>query len=217
MTGASGCRRVGMTVPLPPAAGHAKLKSLRVAAGTRWYRISHGRFGSGLHFSTGADARWNDPLGEYGVLYLADAPETAFAETFGHDLVETCPPTADKFVTVVELQERHLYRIGTVTELDLGDLQGAALAALNLDTRLFATRDYETPRRWSRWVYASPAMLCGIRYPSRLLSDHENTALFDRCRGALVEQDLGALAHWRCNETDRTIVDILDEQGWGLV
>ncbi len=49
------------------------------------------------------------------------------------------------------------------------------------------------PQRWSRWVYDAPAALDGILYPSRLLPDHENTALFDRCRDRL-EEDLGTLA-----------------------
>lgn len=53
----------------------------------------------------------------YGVLYVADAPETAFAETFGHDLPEVYAPAADKFVTLTELTERHLYRIRTDVEL----------------------------------------------------------------------------------------------------
>jgi len=43
------------------------------------------------------------------------------------------------------------------------------------------------------------------------------TALFDRCRDRLEEEDLGALAQWRCSATGQDILDILDAQGWGLV
>jgi len=118
---------------------------------------------------------------------------------------------------LTELTERHLYRIRTDVELHLGLLQGAGLAALNLDARLLAIVDYAIPQRWSRWVYESPAALDGILYPSRLLPDHENAALFDRCRDGLAEEDLGSLAQWRCSETGRDILDILDAQGWGLV
>lgn len=206
-----------MVVAPPPVDGHAKLKILRLPAGTVRYRVGHGRYGTALHFSTGADARWNDPLGQYGVLYVADVPETAFAETFGHDLPEVYPPATDKFVTVTELSERHLYRIRIGTEVRLGLLQGAGLAALNLDARLFAIVDYDIPQRWSRWVYDAPAVLDGIVYPSRLLPVHDNAALFDRCRDALEEEHLGSLAEWRCCKTGRDILDILDEQGWGLV
>ena len=206
-----------MTVGPPPVDGHGKLKSRRLAAGTVWYRIGHRRYGTALHFSTGAAARWNDPLDRYGVLYLADAPATAFAETFGHDVSEQYPPATDKFVTVTELTERHLYRIKTGAALHVGLLQGAGLAALNLDVRLLATVDYALPQRWSRWVYDAPAALDGILYPSRLLPDHENTALFDRCRDRLEEEDLGTLAQWRCSATGQDILDILDARGWGLV
>jgi hypothetical protein len=69
------------------------------------------------------------------VLYVADRPETAFAETFGHALMENLPPVADKFVTLVELQERHLYRIRSDRGLTLALFHGPGLPALNLDAQ----------------------------------------------------------------------------------
>ncbi len=206
-----------MTRPPPPPGGHHKLRLLRVPAGQSWYRIGHRRYRSALHFSKGPDARWNDPLGHYGVLYLADRPETAFAETFGHGLMGSHPPVADKFVTREELEERHLYRIRTHHELTLGELQGPGLAALNLDALLLATLDYRQPQAWSRWIFEAPTAPAGIRYLSRTLPGRENTALFERGHEALTEEDLGPLARWRSDTEDLDIADILDAQGWGLV
>jgi len=151
------------------------------------------------------------------MLYLANSPPTAFAETFGHALAETYPPAADKFVSRLELEERHLYRIAATRALRLGELHGAGIPALNLDAGLLATVDYRLPRAWSRWVFEAPAAPDGIPYPSRALPGGENTALFHRCRDALAEEDLGPLASWRSDAGDLDIADILEAQGWGLV
>jgi len=206
-----------VTIPAPPAGGHDKLRLLRVPAGQVWYRISHRRYGSALHFSKGPDARWNDPNGDYGVLYVADHPETAFAETFGHALMKNLPPAADKFVTLVELQERHLYRFRSDRGLTLALFHGPGLPALNLDARLLTTLDNPLSQGWARWAFEAPAAPDGIRYPSRPLPGRDNTALLDRCRDALKEEDLGPLASWHSDTEDLDIFDILDTQGWGLV
>jgi hypothetical protein len=119
-----------------PSGGHAKLKRLHVPAGTAWYRITHRRHGSALYFGRGPDACWSDPEGHYGVLYVADSVEVAFAETFGHDVPQRYSPLADKFLDTLELEERELYCIETTRDFTLGLFQGAGLAALNLDTAL---------------------------------------------------------------------------------
>ena len=204
-------------LPMPPAGGYDKLRLLDVPAGRVWYRISPRRFPSALHFSTGPDARWNDPSAFFGVLYVADDPRTAFAETFGHNLAETYDPAAPKFVTEQELTERHLYRISTTRHLRLADFRGAGLATLNLDGRLLTALDYAVPQAWSRWVHDASVAPDGICYLSRTLPGQDNTALFDRCRGVLREQSLGALADWRSDRETLDIFDILDEQGWGLL
>ena len=41
--------------------------------------------------------------------------------------------------------------------------------------------------------------------------------MFDRCRDALAEEDLGPLDAWHSDTEDLDIFDILDAQGWGLV
>jgi len=206
-----------VTIPPPPAGGQEKLRLLRVPAGQVWYRISQRRYASALHFSKGPDGRWNDPQGDYGVLYLADRPETAFAETFGHGLVQNLPPAADKFVTLLELQERHLHRIRSERDLTLALFHGPGLPALNPDARLLTTLDYDLSQAWARWAFEAPGALDGRRYPSRPLPGEDNTALFDRCRNALAEEDLEPLDSWYSDTDNLDTFDILDAQGWGLV
>lgn len=151
-----------MELPAPPAGGQAKLRLLNVPAAQAWYRINRCHHRTAVHFSIGSQARWNDPQEAYGVLYVADAPETAFAETFGHSLMDSYPPASDKFVSRLELQERCLYRINSLRELTLAQLSGSGLAALNLDARLLAATDYSVPQSWSRWIFEAAAMVDGI-------------------------------------------------------
>ncbi|WP_200241865.1 RES family NAD+ phosphorylase [Lamprobacter modestohalophilus] len=205
-----------MALPDPPVGGHAKLRLLTVPAGQVWSRITHRRHATALHFSTTHLARWNDLRGDYGVLYVADAPATAFAETFGHNLMDRYPPAVDKFVSIGELDERALYRIHSARDLLLAQLTGSGLAALNLDAQLLAVVDYALPQTWSRWIFEAPQAPDGILYPSRALPGATNLAVFSRCAEALCEENLGSLWSWR-SETGNGIVDILDEQGWGLV
>ena len=94
---------------------------------------------------------------------------------------------------------------------------GPGLPALNLDARLLTTLDYPLSQAWARWAFEAPAAPDGIRYPSRPLPGRDNTALFDLCRDALKEEDLGPLASWHSDTEDLDIFDILDAQGWGLV
>jgi hypothetical protein len=100
----------------PPTGGHSKLRILRVPTGAVWYRIVHRCHDTALHFGKGPDARWNDPQDVFGVLYVADSVEAAFAETFGHDVPTRYPPLVDKFLDILELEERLLYRIETTRE-----------------------------------------------------------------------------------------------------
>jgi hypothetical protein len=95
-------------------------------------------------------------------------------------------------------------------------LTGSGLAALNLDARLLAIVDYAMPQQWSRWIFDAPNAPDGILYPSRALPGATNVALFSRRREVLRERLLGPLPAWR-SETGTGIIDILDDQGWGLV
>ncbi|HSO82409.1 RES family NAD+ phosphorylase, partial [Thiocapsa sp.] len=82
---------------------------------------------------------------------------------------------------------------------------------------LLASMDYRIPQTWSRWIYEAPEAVDGLRYPSHLLPDGENTALFERCCDALAEHRLGSVLQWQNPESGKDIFDVLDEQGWGLL
>jgi hypothetical protein len=131
--------------------------------------------------------------------------------------MQSLSPAADKFVTLIELQELHLYGIRSERALTLALFYGPGLPAPNLDTRLLTTLDYDLSQAWARWAFEAPGAPDGIRYPSRPLPGRDNTALFDRCRDALTVEDLGPLESWHSDTEDLDIAEILGAQGWGLV
>jgi hypothetical protein len=73
------------------------------------------------------------------VLYVAGDLETAFPETFGHQVMASHLPAAVKFLSRQELEERCISMLTARRDLQVLDLRGAALARLNLDEQLLST------------------------------------------------------------------------------
>ena len=207
-----------MQLPWPPEGYPIPLRLTTVPAGTAWLRIQHCRHGSALFWGRDEPGRWNAPNGQFGVLYASDSVEAAFAETFGRDLMATHAPAALKFISGKELKERCLARLWVERELQLIDLTGPALQALNLDARLLHTCDeLENCQHWSLWLHDAPEQPDGILYPSRLFPSSRNVAVFERCRTAWQEEQLGDLLSWPDSNGQPAVHQILDNQGWGLV
>jgi len=203
-----------------PSPTHADFKLLSVKTirkNTVWYRISDPTFPSPLYFNKDQSGRWNSPGGEYGVCYVADSIDTAFAETFGHGVMGATLAGKPKIITEKRLTARHLYTVHVQKTLYLGELFGKGLVRLSLDNTINTTTKYNLVQPWSAWVFNHPQQLLGIRYQSKHLSDTLCCALFDRpqiAKSFLTTQDHGPLSVWRCKKTARTIDDILDEQGY---
>jgi RES domain-containing protein len=204
-------------LPLPPQGYPPSLRLRSIPAGSQWLRIHRCHHASGLYWGRNEPGRWNDPDGSFGVLYAADGLETAFAETFGREVMVEYAPAAVKFLTVRELQERCVARLTACRDLHVVDLSGPALPALNLDAQILTTRDISACQRWSRWWHGAPEKPDGLLYPSRLLPSGINLALFDRCSAHWQEEPLGDLLSWQEASGEPAVVAILDSHGWGLV
>ena len=193
-----------MRLPLPPTQQAQGLRLLRIAAGSQWIRIHRCHHPSALHWGRHGQGRWNAPDAAFGVLYVAGDLETAFAETFGHQVMASHLPAAVKFLSRQELEERCISMLTARRDLQVLDLRGAALARLNLDAQLLSTCDAaEQPD--------------GLLYPSRLLPRGTNLALYERCADAWQEERLGDLMHWPVTSPEPAVLEILDAHGWGLV
>ena len=194
-----------MGLPLPPQQQAQGLRLLRIAAGSQWIRIHRCHHSSALHWGR-------------GVLYVAGNLETAFAETFGHQVMASHLPAAVKFLSRQELEERCISRLTARRDLQVLDLRGAALARLNLDAQLLSSRE-QLPvcQAWSSWWHEAAEQPDGLLYPSRLLPRGTNLALYERCADAWEEECLGDLMHWPATTPEPAVLEILDAHGWGLV
>ena len=116
-----------MRLPLPPTQQTQGLRLLRIAAGSQWIRIHRCHHSSALHWGRHGQGRWNAPDAAFGVLYVAGDLETAFAETFGHQVMASHLPAAVKFLSRQELEERCISMLTARRDLQMLDLRGAAL------------------------------------------------------------------------------------------
>ena len=207
-----------MSLPLPPKQQARDLRLQTIAAGSQWLRIHRCRHATALHWGRHDQGRWNAADGSFGVLYVADSLEKAFAETYGHQVMDSQLPAAVKFLTREELEERCITRLTTDRDLQVLDLRGPALARQNLDARLLTTRQLlPVCQAWSRWWHGAAQQPDGLLYPSRLLPCGTNLALYERCADAWQEEPLGNLMHWAPAKGEPAVLEILDAHGWGLV
>lgn len=199
----------------PGTASHSCLKVVTIRRGTKLFRISHSVQPTPLYFNPNQSGRYNSPAGEYGVCYMADSVDAAFAESLGHSVATRYAPSQKKVIAESDLAAFHAYQIEVEETLHVGELNGSGLPRLNLDNNINTSpKPYTIPQQWSHWIYNHPDHLDGIRYHSRHLSGSRCEALFDRCAPKLAVQDLGPLIDWSCPKSGKDIWDLLIDHCW---
>jgi hypothetical protein len=163
------------TLPAPPADLATRKLPLVTVKGLL-YRI-HRTVHQWRYFGNNVSERFDDPLGQYGVLYGANQPDAAFTEVFLRNL-------ALMVVAEVDLRARSLTSFAT-TSLRCVDLTGTGLRKLSCDNRISTEKPYKTTRLWSRALYTHPQRPDGIIYRSRHNPGFRCLALFDRCAAKL--------------------------------
>jgi len=156
--------------------------------------------------------RFNDPLEEYGVMYIGLDAFTAFIETFGASRTATGPYLADNIITEEEVAARCLCDIRSNRSVSVVDLaSGHGLSRLNADARL-GSGDWSIAQNWSRALWSHPSRLDGVLYRARHDPARLCLALFDRARDVL-EADCATNVL-----TDRVrLAAILDHYDFALV
>ncbi|MFK5949503.1 MAG: RES family NAD+ phosphorylase [Methylococcales bacterium] len=204
-------------IKLPGETSHSKLKIAVIRKGTKLYRISSPSHPNPLFFNTDQSGRFNSPNSEFGICYMADGFEAAFAESLGHSVSTKYEPSENKIIEESDLKAFHIYQIEVMKTLHVGELCGSGLARLNIDNNINTSpKPYVVPQKWSLWVHSHPDILDGIRYHSRHLPDIRSEGLFERCVSKLKCIDTGAVINWSCPKTGKDILDLLEDHGWGL-
>ena len=116
-----------------------------------------------------ARGRFDDPLRQFGVLYLALDPHAAFIEVFGPSPV----------ILSKELADRTISSLVTDRSARVVDLTGHHLAGIGVDARIFAG-DRSTARGWSRAFHEHSDHPDGLLYRSRRDPSRLALALYER-------------------------------------
>ncbi len=161
--------------PEPPPDFNSRILPMTSLGGSLFR--SHDRNRSPLNFGRTGRNRFDDPLGDYSVLYAGRDIFAAFIETFGQN-------TGIRTLTTEELRSRSLTEFYPAVPLLLVDLASTGcLARIGADSGLFAG-DRTVAQRWSRAIYDHPtaklAGIHGILYPARHNHTRHAVAIFDR-------------------------------------
>ncbi len=161
---------------LDPPANFAERELPLASVGTAFVRIHRAEY-EALHFGISGANRFHDPAGVYGVCYVAQTLEGAFAETCLRAL-------GAQFVARSFLEIRSVSLIEVTAELRLVTAHGSDLSRLGI-TSAVSGGTYNLSQRWSRAIHDHPAMPDGILQRSNHDDGQLCAALFDRCRDRL--------------------------------
>ncbi len=172
---------------------------------TTWYRLNPSSYDSALYFDRSGMGRYDGLSQSYGILYVAEAVEGAFIESFGRS-------HGAKGVAEADLRNRNLFELESDRQLTLVNLWGSGLVKIGADARITSGSDYELSRAWAEAIYLHPSKVDGIRYYSR----HDNTqlccGLFDRTSAHLKEQNEGNIVN-----NPELLADILKRYDYALL
>jgi hypothetical protein len=149
----------------------------RIAEGAALHRVHGETRAARWYGSKDSTWRWDDPDGDYGVLYLGRSPVGALAETLLRS------PTDRDVLWSRALQKRQA-RFRLLEPLQLAKLHGEGLAWFGVTAAEIAEGDYTVPQGISQRVHAV-FPVDGIQYRSRFDNDQLCVALFDRADAKL--------------------------------
>lgn len=163
--------------PMPPGDFATRTLPIEtIAAGTILHRIHGVRFDP-LHFGTSGGNRFDDPMGGYGVCYLALSLEGAFAET-------CLRAVGAQFVAFAFLAERAAATIRVARPVRLVSLHGPGLAAIGA-TSLVSAGPHPISQAWSAAIHAHNDVPDGVIYRANHDNGEHCIALYERAQDAV--------------------------------
>jgi hypothetical protein len=173
----------GGDAPLPPGDLPRRRLPIIETSGP-WLRL-HRVYHDPVFFGRTLENRFDDPRQEFGVLYVAESLDGAFIETFGRN------PGLNT-VSVRQLSQRSLARIGVTRPVRLVDLTGPGLARIGTTAAVLAGR-HGRAQEWSRALWSHPDLPDGLLYRARHDPSCICVAIFDRAEHVVYAQTLGGL------------------------
>jgi RES domain len=167
--------------PLPPSDLASRVPELvTLPAGTVVHRFYTAEYDP-IFFDLSLLGRLNAPDGSYGVLYVAEKPSGAFAETFLR--------TPGRTLIDADLLGRKAHvRLETRSDLTLIKLAGPGLAILGATAEVVhGGLPYDVPQAWSKALFEHPISAHGIAYYARHDDEALCYAIFERARSAIKE------------------------------
>jgi hypothetical protein len=134
------------------------------------------RHETSLHWGRARRHRFDDPDGEFGVLYVGSDECCAFVESFGDSRA------ADGAIEIelADLDAKCLASLTVGKGITVIDLTGPGLANIGADGRLCSGDRYDISQAWSRAIWLHPSKPHGIYYRARHDQSRTSLALFDR-------------------------------------
>jgi len=131
-----------------------------LAAGYRLWRSHECDLGP-VYFGKKAAYRFDDPLRQFGVLYLGYNLNGAFMESDGRRSLRT------RVVSEHLLRSRCYSEINVKRRLRLIDLTGPGLARISAEASLTTSPSYAKSQQWSRALHEDPVLADGLLYRCR--------------------------------------------------
>jgi hypothetical protein len=149
------------------------------------------------HFGKNRASRFDDPLGEYGVMYAGVTPEGAFAETLlprPGALTRTASIGEGTVPVSGAMIDAHgLAQVACTSPLQCVDLGGEHLASIGADARI-ATGPWRNSQQWSRAFFIHPSQPDAILYRGRRDPSLLSLAMHERAGPKVTVTPLGGLS-----------------------
>lgn len=141
--------------------------------------------------------RFDDPLGDYGVMYAATTPEAAFAETLlprPGALTRTTRVEAGTVPVSGAMIDAHgLAQVTCTSPLRCVDLSGEHLASIGADASI-ATGPWRVSQQWSRAFFTHSSQPDAILYRGRRDPSSLSLAIHERAGPKIAVTPLGGLS-----------------------
>lgn len=187
------------------------LPMLEVSLGA-WLRVSPQHHASVVHFGKAATYRFDDPRGEYGVLYAGCNYLTSVAESILRDEVRT----GARPVYLRDLDARVIAALAPEdAKLSVVDLTEAI--GIGVDNQIATTPDYALTRAWSRALHDHPDAPDGLFFASRNYPKGQAVAIFDRVLARLrIVEAPGSRIALRKAHGYKDLLKLLEKNGIAL-